>query len=36
VRNASFFYSAEVFSMPAIAKLQRHDVGRARIAVIAS
>jgi hypothetical protein len=35
-RNAAFFYSAEVFSVPAIAKLQRHDAGRARIAVIAS
>jgi hypothetical protein len=33
---ASRLYSAEVFSVPAIAKLQRHDAGRARIAAIAS
>ena len=32
VRNAAFFYSAEVFSVPEITKLQQHDAGRARIA----
>jgi len=33
---AAFFSSAEVFSVPAIAKLQRHRRCRARIAAIAS
>jgi len=28
-------YSAEVFSVPEITKLQQHDAGRARIAAIA-